>query len=80
LYNSGIAVEVTHQFMRQLFGVVGLAPLRDVVRAPDRPDLGMRPARHKHDADDAADSVVLLLPLIPLALFDRRQLEYTDLE
>ena len=35
---AGIAVEVTHRSKRRLFGLAGLAPLRDAVRPPYRPD------------------------------------------
>jgi hypothetical protein len=35
---AGIAVEVTHRSKRRLFGLTGLAPLRDAVRPPYRPD------------------------------------------
>ena len=43
---AGIAVEVTHRSKRRLFGLTGLAPLRDAVRPPYRPDptRGARPA------------------------------------
>jgi hypothetical protein len=34
----GIAVEVTHRSKRRLFGLRGLIPLRDAVRAPHRPN------------------------------------------
>ena len=37
---AGIAVEVTHRSKRRLFGLTGLAPLRDVVRPPYRPEPG----------------------------------------
>jgi hypothetical protein len=35
---AGIVVEVTHRSKWRLFGLTGLAPLREVVRPPDRPD------------------------------------------
>jgi len=34
---AGIAVEVTHRSARRLFGLVGLAPLRDEIAPPRRP-------------------------------------------
>ena len=37
---AGIAVEVTHRSKRRLFGLAGLAPLRDEVRPPHRPEPG----------------------------------------
>jgi hypothetical protein len=33
-----IAIELTHRSRWRLFGLTGLAPLREVVRPPDRPD------------------------------------------
>ena len=54
---AGFAVEVTHRSKRRLFGLAGLAPLRDVVRAPDRPDPNRGPGRPRQDRDDdRADS------------------------
>ena len=43
---AGIAVEVTHRSKRRLFGLTGLAPLREAVRppVPARPDTRARPA------------------------------------
>ena len=37
---AGIAVEVTHRSKRRLFGLTGLAPLREAVRPPYRPEPG----------------------------------------
>ena len=37
---DGIAVEVTHRSKRRLFGLAALAPLRDGVAHPDRPEPG----------------------------------------
>ena len=37
---DGIAVEVTHRSKRRLFGLAGLAPLRDEVAPPRRPEPG----------------------------------------
>jgi hypothetical protein len=41
----GIAVEVTHRSAGRLFGLTGLAPLREEVRPPYRPEPGRRPGR-----------------------------------
>ena len=38
LRDADIAIEVTHRSKRRLFGLEGLAPLRDAVRPPYRPD------------------------------------------
>jgi hypothetical protein len=37
---ESVAVEVTHRSARRLFGLNGLAPLRDAVRPPKRPEPG----------------------------------------
>ena len=37
---AGIVVEVTHRAKRRLFGLAGLAPLRDQVAPPRRPEPG----------------------------------------
>ncbi len=44
-----IAIEVTHRSKRRLFGLKGLAPLRDVVRPPYRPDPNREPGRPRLD-------------------------------
>jgi hypothetical protein len=77
---AGIAVEVTHRSKRRLFGLVGLAPLWDVVRAPDRPDPNRGRGRPPLErSDDGTDSLPIRPPA-PLTPLDRRQLEYSDLE
>jgi len=40
-----IVVEVTRRSKRRLFGLPGLAPLRDAVAPPRRPELGRGPGR-----------------------------------
>jgi hypothetical protein len=78
---AGIAVEVTHRSKRRLFGLAGLAPLRDAVRAPDRPDPNRGRGRPRYERDDdPAASVVLPIPPTPLTPLDRRQFDYSDLE
>ena len=37
---EGIAIEVTHRSKRRLYGLAGLAPLRDGVAPPRRPEPG----------------------------------------
>ena len=49
---AGIAIEVTHRSKRRLFGLTGLAPLRDVVRPPYRPEPGRGRGRPPLMADD----------------------------
>lgn len=75
---AGIAVEVTHRAKRRLFGLTGLAPLRDAVRPPYRPEPGRGRGRPRHDEPALpADTAALALPsLTPL---DRRAFDYSDL-
>ncbi len=78
---AGIAVEITHRSKRRLYGLTGVAPLREVVRPPDRPDPTRGRGRPRLDQpDDPADSVVLPMPPAPLTPVDRRQFDYSDLE
>jgi len=78
---AGIAVEVTHRSKRRLFGLTGLAPLREAVRPPYRPDPARGRGRPRlEQPDDPADSVVLPPPAAPLTLIDRRQFDYSDLD
>jgi hypothetical protein len=72
---AGIAVEVTHRSKRRLFGLTGLAPLRDVVRPPYRPEPGRGRGRPPLVAEDAI-TVPALPPVPPL---DRQPFDYSDL-
>jgi hypothetical protein len=72
---AGIAIEVTHRAKRRLFGLTGLAPLRDVVRPPYRPEPGRGRGRPPLVAADAI-TVPALPPVPPL---DRRPFDYSDL-
>ena len=67
---AGIAVEVTHRSKRRLFGLSGLASLRDVVRPPYRPEPGR--GRGRPRLTPPAESVLPLLPPAPLTPIDRR--------
>ena len=81
LQRLGVVVEVTHRSKRRLFGLAGLAPLREVVRPPARPDPNRGRGRPRHlEDDDPADPVALPMPPAPLTPLDRRQLDYSDLE
>jgi hypothetical protein len=75
---AGIAIEVTHRSKRRLFGLTGLAPLRDVVRPPYRPEPGRGRGRPRHDeAGVPADGIAPPFPSVtPL---DRRPFDYSDL-
>ena len=74
-----VAVEVTHRSARRLFGLAGLAPLRDVVRPPYRPDPDRGPGRPRHEMTDEAAAVqVPALP--PLSPVERSAFDYGALE
>ena len=76
---ADVAVEVTHRSARRLFGLAGLAPLRDVVQPPVRPHPSRGPGRPRHETieDDTATEVPSLPPLLPIA---RPGLDYGALE
>lgn len=79
LQAAEIAIEVTHRSKRRLFGLMGLAPLRDVVQPPYRPDPNRGPGRPRFDvADDPP--VAEPGPLPPLTPIERRAFDYTALE
>jgi hypothetical protein len=73
---AGVAIEVTHRSKRRLFGLAGLAPLRDAVRPPDRPEPGRGRGRPPIVIDAAEAPPPPLPPLTPI---ERRALDYTDL-
>jgi hypothetical protein len=72
---EGIAVEVTHRSARRLFGLAGLAPLRDAVQAPHRPDPQRR--RGRPSLELAAETVTVQQTMSPL---ERRSFDYADLD
>lgn len=75
---EGIVIEVTHRAARRLFGLAGLAPLRDVVQPPPRPDPGRRRGRpHLEIVEESEVETVPVSPQIPL---DRAVFDYTDLD
>ncbi len=79
LQAAEIAIEVTHRSKRRLFGLAGLAPLRDVVRPPYRPDPNRGPGRPRHAI--VADEVETVPPPLPLlSPIERRAFDYTALE
>lgn len=82
----GIATEITHRSKRRLYGLKHLTPLREVTRAPRRPQPAGRPGRPcaaslvDHTAGDAGDiapAAALAPPLPPLA---RREFEVGDID
>jgi hypothetical protein len=72
---EGIAVEVTHRSARRLFGLAGLAPLRDAVQVSHRSDPQRRRGRPSQEL--VAETVTVPETLSPL---ERRSFDYADLE
>ena len=76
---EGIAVEVTHRSARRLFGLTGMAPVRDVTTAPRRPEpgrgRGRPPLLSEAEASDAPAA-----PPPPVARFERPPVDYAALE
>jgi hypothetical protein len=79
LVAAEIAVEVTHRSKRRLFGLKGLAPLREVVRPPYRPDPTRGRGRPRQPIE-AEETEVAPPPLPPLTPIERREFDYTVLE
>jgi hypothetical protein len=74
---NGIAIEVTHRSARRLFGLGGLAPIRDVVAPPRRPEPGRGRGRPPHPA---AEIPAELPPLPPIRQFQPPPIDYAALE
>jgi hypothetical protein len=77
---GGIAVEVTHRSKRRLFGLAGLAPLRDGVAPPKRPQPGRGRGRPPILPDDDAVAPPPALPEPPLNPLDRQDFDYGEIE
>jgi len=77
---DGIAVEVTHRSKRRLFGLKGLAPLRDEVAPPRRPEPGRSRGRPPAIRIDAEPSSQPLPPAPALTPIERRAIDYSELE
>ena len=76
---SEIAVEVTHRSARRLFGLVGMAPVRDVTTAPRRPLAGRCRGRPRAEQPPEAD-LAPPVPLPPMTRFQRPPIDYAALE
>ena len=78
--DEDIAVEVTHRSARRLFGLTGMAPVREATTAPRRPQPGRgrgRPA-FVAEEDEAVQAAPSTLP--PLARFERPAIDFAALE
>jgi len=76
---AGIVVDVTHRSKRRLFGLAGLAPLRDQVRPPRRPEPGRGRGRPPNRLYGEAVEPPPPLPEKPLTPIDRKAIDYSDL-
>src|SRR5208337_1199236 len=75
---AGIVVEVTCRSKRRLFGLAALAPLRDEVAPPRRPEHGRGRGRPSiHPAEEAITEPLICLP--PLTPLERRTFDYSGL-
>ncbi len=74
-----IVVEVTHRSKRRLFGLAGLAPLRDEVAPPRRPEPGRGPGRPPTIREEEALPPPPL-PDRPLTPSERKAIDYSELE
>jgi len=77
---QGIAIEVTHRSKRRLFGLAGLAPLRDEVSPPRRPEPGRGRGRPPAIRKGVELPAALPPPEHPLTPIERRSINYNELE
>ncbi len=77
---EGIVIEVTHRAARRLFGLAGLAPLREAVQPRRRPDPERRRGRPYREADEeeVAEFEIAEAPARPA--LERPVFDYADLE
>jgi hypothetical protein len=77
---EGIVIEVTHRSKRRLFGLADLAPLRDGVAWPRRPEPGRGRGRPPLLRVEEALEEKPPLPLPPLTPLARRSFDYSGLD
>jgi hypothetical protein len=78
---DGITIEVTHRSKRRLFGLAGLAPLRDEISPPRRPEPGRgrgRPPTIRLEVEPEPASPPP--PERPMTPIERRAIDYSELE
>ena len=76
---DGIAIEVTHRSKRRLFGLAALAPLREGVEPPRRPEPGR--GRGRPPLLAVEDFIVdPPPPFAPLSPIERRRFDYSGLD
>lgn len=77
---AGIVVEVTHRAKRRLFGLSGLAPLRDGTAAPRRPEPGRGPGRPRRPATVPPPDQPSVPNLPPLRRHQWPRIDYAALD
>ena len=77
---EGIAVEVTHRSARRLFGLSGMAPVREATTAPRRPLPGRGRGRPPIERDWSTDELAPPTPLPLVPRFERAPIDYSALE
>ena len=77
---AGIAVEVTHRSARRLFGLAGLAPLRDGVAPPRRAVPGRGRGRPPHPPAEDAPAPLPAVSAPPLTPIERHRFDYAELQ
>jgi hypothetical protein len=77
---AGIVVEVTHRAKRRLFGLVGLAPLRDGTAVPRRPQPGRGPGRPRRLPEASQPPALQAPPLPALAQVEHPRIDYAVLD
>ncbi|MBS0639581.1 MAG: hypothetical protein JSS43_06895 [Proteobacteria bacterium] len=77
---DGIALELSHRARRRLYGLADLAPLRDGVAPPRRPEPGRGRGRPPLVAIEDEVPTGPPPPLPPLTPLERRSLDYSGLE
>ena len=77
---DGITIEVTHRSKRRLFGLAGLAPLRDEISPPRRPEPGRgrgRPPTIRLEVEPRQASPPA--PERPMTPLEKRAIDYREL-
>lgn len=77
---DGIAIEVSHRAKRRLFALANLAPLRDSVAAPRRPEPFRGRGRPPLMSDGAVEKEISPSPLRAAAPLSQPLFEYSDLD
>lgn len=75
---ADIAVEVTHRSARRLFGLAGLAPVREVTTPPRRPVQGR--GRGRPWLEELPEPEPSLAAPLPVSCLDRPQIDYSGLD